>query len=328
MSRGSNIMTVSADGKGDFKSIQECINAIPVDNKNRVTIYVKSGVYKEKLVIDRPFITIIGEDPEKTILTYDDCASKLMSDGEQMGTFRSYSTLITGDYFRAENITFENTAGHRGRVGQALAAYVDADKACFKNCRFLGYQDTLFTGPLPSDAVGADKIGNVKIAGKTPKNNWQYYENCYIEGDVDFIFGAATAVFYRCEIFSKNRNKAINGYITAASTPETEKYGYVFIDCKLTGDATPGSVYLGRPWRRYAKVAFINCWMGEHIIGEGWNNWRDPEREKTVTYVEYNSKGPGARMAERVNWSRILTDEEAKTYTLENIFMGDIEWCV
>lgn len=321
-----NVVTVSADGEGDFKSIQECINAIPADNADRVIIYVKNGIYKEKLVIDKPFITIIGEDPEKTILTYDDCASKLMPNGEQMGTFRSYSTLIIGDYFRAENITFENTAGHRGRVGQALAAYVDADKACFKNCRFLGYQDTLFTGPLPPDAVDVDKIGKVKVIGTAKKNNWQYYENCYIEGDVDFIFGSATAVFYRCEIFSKNRNKNINGYITAASTPESEKYGYVFIDCRLTGDATPSSVYLGRPWRKYAKVAFINCWMGDHIIGEGWNNWRDPEREKTVTYVEYNSKGPGARMDERVKWSRILGDEEAKMYTVENIFAGDTEW--
>ena len=317
-------MLVALDGSGDYPSVQECVDAIPAGPADPVTILVKKGVYKEKLVIDKPFVTLMGENAKETVLTYDDCASKLLPGGEKMGTFGSYSTLITGDGFRAENITFENTAGQKGRAGQALAAYVDADKACFRNCRFLGYQDTLFTGPLPPDAGGSE---GMKDMNRSPaRKSRQFYDHCYLEGDVDFIFGSATAVFHQCEIFSKNRDKAINGYITAASTPESEKYGYVFMDCRLTGDAGPQSVYLGRPWRRYAKVAFLHCRMGDHIIGVGWNNWRDSERERTVSYAEYDSQGPGAKMEERATWSKILTPAEAERYRLENIFPGDNIW--
>lgn len=305
-------LIVALDGSGDYTSIQECINTIPKDNKQKITINIKEGVYKEKLIIDKPFINLIGENPQNTVLTYDDCASKLLASGEKMGTFRSYSTLITGDNFMAQNITFENTAGHVGRVGQALAAYVDSDKAYFKNCRFLGYQDTLYTGPLPWDATEKDRLEG--IDHDHTKLNRQVYDRCYIEGDVDFIFGCAMAVFDKCEIFSKDRGKDINGYITAASTPKCQDYGYIFIDCKLTSDAKAQSVFLGRPWRKYAKTAFINCWMGEHIIGRGWNNWRDPEKEKTVTYAEYGSKGPGVRMDERVSWAEALSDDEAQVY--------------
>lgn len=316
-------MVVAIDGSGDFMSVQECIDSIPENNTETVVVYIKSGIYKEKLVIDKPFVKLIGENAENTILTYDDCASKLFPNGEKMGTFNSYSTFIGGDNFTAENITFENTAGNAGRVGQALAAYVHGDRVHFKNCRFLGYQDTLFTGPLPPDIQSNDALKGIEDIS-TKGSSRQCYEKCYFEGDVDLIFGSATAVFYECEIFSKNRNKNINGYITAASTPKTEEYGYIFINCRLTSDAAPQTVYLGRPWREHAKVAFINCWMGSHIIGEGWNNWRSKEKEKTVSYVEYNSIGPGARMDERVDWSKILTSEEAEKYIEEarNIYHG------
>ncbi len=320
--------TVAQDGSGDFPSVQKCVDAIPADFEGPVGIFIRKGRYKEKLDIAKPSVTLIGEDEEKTILTYDDCAEKRMPDGGKMGTFRSYSTRITGEGFRAENITFENTAGQKGRAGQALAAYVDADKACFRNCRFLGFQDTLFTGPPPQDAgdlewLRKDKMQTISHHGS---KNRQFYDQCYLEGDVDFIFGSATAVFRNCEIFSKDRGQKVNGYITAASTPESREYGYVFMGCRLTGDAGPQSVYLGRPWRKYAKVAFLNCQMGSHIIGEGWNNWRDREREKTVAYVEYNNRGPGAKRQERVSWSRCLTPEEALKYQLEKIFPGNNSW--
>lgn len=272
-------MIVSVDGNGDFTSVQEAIDQIPENNNERVTIYIKNGVYKQKLYINKPFVKLLGEDPEKTILTYDDAAHKLLDNGEEMGTFCSYSTLIGGDDFIAENITFENSAGRGDLVGQALAVYINGDRAVFRNCRFLGHQDTLFTGPVPEEASAV--------------SNRQYYERCTIVGDVDFIFGSATAVFNKCEIISLDRNKSVNGYITAASTSEDKKYGYVFLNCKLTSEAEGNTVYLGRPWRSYSNVCFINCWMGEHIKPEGWHNWGNKENEKTARYYEYNSLGQG-----------------------------------
>lgn len=307
-----NFIIVAADGSGHFTSVQEAVDQIPDDNKERVIIYIKNGIYKEKLHINKPFVKLLGEDPEKTILTYDDAARKLLDNGEEMGTFRSYSTFIGGDDFIAENITFENSAGRGDLVGQALAIYVKGDRAVFRNCRFLGHQDTLFTGPLPGEAATV--------------SSRQYYERCTIVGDVDFIFGSATAVFNQCEIISLDRNKDVNGYITAASTPADKEYGYVFLDCKLTSDAAPNTVYLGRPWRPYSNVCFINCWMGEHIKAEGWHNWGKEENEKTARYYEYNSSGPGGNMEQRVSWSKILTDEEAKKYTISQILSGDDGW--
>lgn len=311
-------MIVSADGSGDFRKIQDAIDRVPENNKEEVAIYIKNGIYKEKLTIHKPYITLIGEEAEKTVLTYDDYARKQLPDGKEIGTFGSYSTYIGGNDFTARNITFENSAGSGEQVGQALAVYVDADRARFKNCRFLGRQDTLFTGPKPANP---GEEGETAVKG--PR---QYYESCYIEGDVDFIFGSATAVFYKCEIVSLNRNKEINGYITAAATGENERFGYVFIDCSLIANVTPESVYLGRPWRKYANVVFINCWMGHHIIRSGWDNWRDPEREKTVRYMEFGSKGPGSKLDERVKWSRILTEEQAVGYTVVGILTGTDGW--
>lgn len=311
-------MIVAADGSGDFRKLQDAIDRIPENNPEAIKIHIKAGIYKEKLSICKSNVTLVGEGAEKTILTYGDYARKQLPEGKEMGTFGSYSTYIGGPGFTAENLTFENSAGSGEHVGQALAAYVDADRASFKNCRFLGHQDTLFTGPIPS-SPGAENERDVK-------SYRQYYENCYIEGDVDFIFGSATAVFYQCEIVSLNRDKEVNGYITAASTGEKENFGYVFIDCRLTGDAAKDSVYLGRPWRKYAKVAFVNCWMGGHIISEGWHNWRDPGREKTVRYVEFGSSGPGSSREERVPWAQTLTSEQAAAYTVKNVLTGTDNW--
>jgi pectinesterase len=312
-------MIVSKDGSGDFNNLQDAIDSIPENNSEKVTIFIKEGIYKQKVFIDKPFIELIGENAEKTILTFDDSAWKLFPDGKKMGTFNSFSIFIGGDNFSAENITFENSAGTGSEVGQAVAVYADADKARFKNCRFLGCQDTLFTGPLPLKPIEGSTFGGPG-EGKPRRNLRQYYEKCFIKGDIDFIFGSATAVFNECEIFSNNRNQQVNGFITAASTPENKSSGYVFINCRLTSDAAPGSVFLGRPWRDHGKVAFINCFMGEHIKPEGWDNWNKTEAEKTVDYAEYKSYGPGAALKDRVSWSRILSDEEARQYSAENIF--------
>lgn len=323
-------MKVAADGSGDFKSIQEAINQIPPNNMEPVVIFIKKGIYKEKVKIDRPFIHLIGEKAANTIITFDDHAKKLLPNGEPMNTFNSYSIYIGGHDFTAENITFENSSGDGRIVGQAIAAYVDADRAAFKNCWFLGCQDTLFTGPLPKNPtpLGLNLIhptlgsGNEEYTGPVR----QYYTNCLIRGDIDFIFGSATAVFDNCEIFVNDRQEPINGYITAASTSPRQRFGYVFLNCKLTGEAGPSTVYLGRPWRDYAKVAFINCLMGEQIIPEGWHNWDKKEREKTVEYVEALSQGPGANDSARVKWSRVLGPNEATNYTVANILKGLDNW--
>lgn len=313
------MITVAKDGSGDFYNIADAIASITNNDKNNIEIYIKNGIYKEKIHVEKPFINLIGEDVNKTIITYDDYAKKLFPNGEVYRTFNSYTIFVGAHDFSAKNLTFENSAGDGDIVGQAVAVYVEGDKAKFKNCRLLGNQDTLFTGPLPPKPIEGNNFGG-PMEGKPRVVGRQYYENCYIEGDIDFIFGSATAIFNRCEIFSKNKNSEINGFVTAASTVEGKEFGYVFIDCKLTSNAPKETVYLGRPWRDYAKTVFINCYLGEHIRTEGWHSWDKANAEKETYYAEYKSYGPGASDLTRVSWSHILTDEEVKKYTISNIF--------
>ena len=286
--------TVAKDGSGDFKTVQEAIDAVPDFRKNTTTIFIKNGVYKEKLTLpaSKTAVTLVGEDVAKTILTYDDYASKKNRFGEEIGTTGSSSFFIFGDDFTAENITFENSAGP---VGQAVAVRIDGDKVMFRNCRFLGFQDTLYPHG---------------------ENSRQYYKDCYIEGTVDFIFGWSTAVFDNCEIYCKKGG----GYVTAASTLEGTPYGFVFRNCRLTGNAPVHSFYLGRPWRPFAKTVYLNCYLGNQIKPEGWHNWNKPEAEKQAFYAEYNSTGPGADVAARVKWAHQLQEEGLKAYTLDRIF--------
>lgn len=322
-------MIVAADGSGDFRTIQAAIDAIPPGREAPTIIWIKSGVYHEKVRIEQPMVHLIGEDPLQTILTYDDHARKIMPNGDTMHTFNSYTFYVGGSDFTAENLTFANSSGSGFIHGQAVAAYVDADRAIFRNCRFLGYQDTLFNGPLPNDppARFLNLCHPVLNFGKAvPPYVRQYFEDCYLEGDVDYIFGSATAVFNRCELSTNDRQMPVNGYIVAASTYPDQPFGYVFIDCKLGGPAAPNTVYLGRPWRNYAKTAFIHCYMGEQIINEGWHNWNKPDAEQTVCYIEYANYGPGAASPKRVKWAKTLTDDEAKAYTIENILSGPDGW--
>lgn len=283
---------VATDGSGDFKTVQEAINAVPDFRKVRTTVFIKKGTYKEKLVLaaSKNNVAFIGEDLEKTILTYDDYASKKNRFGEEKGTTGSTSFYIFGDNFTAENITFENSAG---AVGQAVAVRIDGDEVAFKKCRFLGFQDTLYPHG---------------------KQSRQYYKNCYIEGTVDFIFGWSTAVFDQCTIHCKG-----SGYITAPATEEETTYGFVFKNCKITGEKTEPTHYLGRPWRPYGKSVFVACDLGAHIKPEGWNNWRDPNKEKTAFFAEYNCTGPSAKTDNRVTWAKQLTKEEGEKYTLKTI---------
>ncbi|CAN5458353.1 hypothetical protein BH10ACI2_BH10ACI2_03370 [soil metagenome] len=284
-------ITVAADGSGNFKSVQEAIDKVPADNGKRFVIAIKPGVYKEQIRIaaNRPYVSLVGTDAEKTILTFS------LSNKEAGSTSAAYATYIAGHDFYAENITFENSFG----VGsQAVAVLAESDRAVFRHCRFLAWQDTLYA-----------------------KNGRQFYIDCYIEGHVDFIFGQAAAVFENCEIHSKG-----DGFITAPMRfAATEPAGFVFNKSRLTAENTEKGVYLGRPWRDYGRTVFLNTEMGEHIKPEGWHHWQ-PEREKTAYMAEYKSTGKGANDAVRVKWSHLLTETEAATFSTENFLKGKDGW--
>ncbi len=284
-------VVVAQDGTGNFRTLQEAVNAAANHSQTRIVIVVKSGTYEEKLVIPswKTNITLRGEDKEHTIITWNDYSGK----GE-INTFTSYTVLVQGNEFRAENITFENSAGTG--VGQAVALHVEADRCVFVNCRIVANQDTLYAGV---------------------DNSRQYYQNCYIEGTTDFIFGSATVVFDGCHIHGKK-----NSYITAASTPQRQRFGFVFRNCSITTSPETTKLYLGRPWRPYAKTVFIECNLSAGILPEGWHNWNKPDAEGTSFYAEYKSTGAGASPTTRVPWSHQLTAAEVNVYTLENIF-GD-----
>lgn len=291
---------VAKDGSGDFRSVQEAVLACRDYSEREYTIRVRNGTYREKLVIPswKARITIVGEDVDSTIVTYDDYSGKIDSTGKKINTFTSYTCLVAGNNVRVENITFVNSAG---RVGQAVALHVEGDRCVFRNCRLIGNQDThLASGD----------------------NSRQYYYGCHIEGTTDFIFGAATAFFENCTIVSKR-----NSYITAASTPAAKQYGFVFLNCSLlSSDTAANRVFLGRPWRSFAYTAFVNCTMGGHIVPEGWHNWDKPECEKTARYSEFQSSGPGANPGARVAWSRQMTAEEAGRMTAKNVLRGQDNW--
>jgi pectinesterase len=292
--------TVATDGSGDFTGVQEAINAVRVHWQEETVIYIKNGVYREKIVVpdNNNWISLIGESQEGTIITNNEHARMIGADGKEIGTFKTSVLTAGGDDFRLENLTIQNTAGVGDGIGQALALYLSGDRAVLNKVRLLSYQDTLYT-----------------CKGR------HYFNNCYIAGHVDFIFGGATAVFDECEIHSLRK-----GYITAASTEEQTACGYVFLNCKLTGAADHSTVFLGRPWRPYAHTVFINTWMGAHIKPEGWENWRNPDNERTARYAEYGSTGPGANQSSRVGWSRQLTAAEVEKLTVPYILAGADGW--
>ena len=255
--RAQTRLVVATDGSGQFKSVQEAVNAVPQTTSAVLPaiIHIKPGIYKELIYVqhEKRFVHLEGEDAQKTVLTYNLHANVPGPDGKPIGTFRTPSTIIDADDFTVENITFENSAGP---VGQALALRVDGDRVVFRNCRFLGWQDTILLN-----------------------HGRQYFEGCYIAGHVDFIFGGATAFFERCHIHCLK-----DGYITAASTPDNQPFGFVFSNCEITGESGSVKTYLGRPWRPFASVVFLNTEMSATVRPVGWNNWSQPEREKTARY--------------------------------------------
>ena len=296
---------VARDGTAEFRNINDAIEVCRAFMEYHKVIFVKKGVYKEKLIIPSWLtnIEICGEDLENTIITYDDHANIKMTtpDGKlmPMGTFRTYTLKIEGSDITIKNITIENNSA---RLGQAVALHTEGDRLQFINCRFLGHQDTIYTG-----------VGGTRL----------YFKDCYIEGTTDFIFGPSTAWFEGCTIKSK-----ANSYVTAASTPADQPYGYIFNNCKLIAAEGIDKVYLGRPWRPYAYTLFMNCELGNHINIEGWENWRNPANEKTARYAEYNNRGEGAVIDKRVAWSRQLNKKEAQKITLETVFKMTTDWVI
>lgn len=291
--------TVDKNGGGDFTTVQAAFDKVPLNNKKQVIITLRPGVYKEKLHLDssKDNVLLTSGDRFNTIITYDDHAGKRAPSGDTINTRTSWSFLVNANNFHAVNISFENSAGFN--AGQAVAVEVRGDKAMFENCRFLGHQDVLFTN--------SDK-------------SRQYYRNCYIEGTTDFIFGSATAWFERCHIHSKK-----NSHITAAATKKEQLYGYVFNECIFTADTSINKVSLGRPWQPYASVTYLRCYLDRHIIPQGWDNWKKPGNEKTARYAEYKNYGPGANTAQRVAWSRQLTDSEAAEIRLRTVLGGWVQ---
>lgn len=323
----TDTLFVSRDGTCEFRTVAEAIEVCRAFMDYHKVIFVKKGTYKEKIEMPTWLtnIEICGEDPDQTIITWDDHANIKVSDpglgttvtqqGKSMGTFRTFTLKVCGDNFTLKNITVENNSA---RLGQAVTLHVEGDKCQFINCRFLGHQDTIYTGRA---------------------HTRQYFGNCYIEGTTDFIFGPATTWFENCDIVNK-----MDSYVTAASTPADAQYGYVFNNCRvrcLTGDEAKASnrggkeitkCYLGRPWRPYGYTLFMNCELGGHIVPQGWHNWGNKDNEQTARYYEYNNRGEGAakldkkgNAPDRVAWSQQLTKKEAQKITPAEVF-GDVSW--
>lgn len=288
---------VAADGSAPFKTVQAAIMSVPSGSRdNPVIIHIAPGTYKELIYIQREksFFRLIGNDPTNTILSFNLYAGITNAEGKPIGTFKTPSTTIDADDFTAENLTFENSAGP---VGQALAIRVDGDRAAFRNCRFLGWQDTILLN-----------------------RGRQYFENCYICGHVDFIFGAATAWFEKCHIHCLR-----GGFVTAASTPVDAPYGFVFSNCRITGEPGVKSL-LGRPWRIYASTTFLNCEMSDVIQPEGWNDWKKPEAHTAARYAEYNSTGAGASPTSRPDWTHQLEKSGAQKIKMDAVLAGADGW--
>ncbi len=284
---------VAKDGSGDFNTIQQAIDASKSFPPERISIHIKNGVYKEKVKVHswNTKLSFVGESRDSTIITWDDHFDKIGRG--RNSTFHTYTLLVEGNDFHAENLTIENSAGE---VGQAVALHVEGDRVSFENCKLLGNQDTVY------------------LAGEGRR---QYFTNCYIEGTTDFIFGGSIALFVDSQIHSKR-----DSYITAASTYQEQEYGFVFKNCRLTADEQVDKVYLGRPWRNYAKTVFLHTEMGSHIEPVGWHNWNKSEAESMVYYAEYENSGPGYQPSERVGWSHQLSEVQAKSYSEEMILKG------
>ena len=302
-------VTVAKDGSGDSRSIQDAVNSLYTFKPDgRITVFVKKGVYEEKILIHgiKENLSLVGEDRDSTIIIWHDHANMPDEYGSTIGTFRTWTLRVDAPGFECENLTVINDAMTFNNpdwftdgkdnvgVGQAVALHVEADKAVFRRCNFLGFQDTIYTG--------------------NPDGR-EYFEDCHIEGTVDFIFGPATCWFERCRIHALRE-----GYLTAASTPEDHPFGYVFNRCRITSREGITGEWLGRPWRPYAYTLWKECDFDLDLDPQGWHNWGNEQNEKTARFFEYSCTGKGADRNARAPWSRELSSEEASLVTVESVF--------
>ncbi|MGO4771194.1 pectinesterase family protein [Flavobacterium sp. W22_SRS_FK3] len=298
-------IVVAADGSGNYTKIQDAFNAVQDNNSKQTIIFVKPGIYKEKLKLTaaKKNVTLLGESYQNTILTYDDYAEIAG------GTSKSFSVLIEANDFFAENITFENTISSElpqyKKGGQAVALMVNGDRAIFHNCKISGFQDTFYL----------------------KANKRTYIKDCIIDGTTDFIFGSAIALFENCFIQCRK-----DSYITAGNQEVGKnKFGFVFKNCVIMKypNSAVSKVSLGRPWGAGANAVFIHCFEDKSIIPEGWSIWsKDPENKaydnwKTTFYAEYDCYGPGSNYDNRISWSHQLKKSEASEYTKEKIFAAN-----
>ena len=304
-------------------SLQSAIDALPDDGAHAV-ITLAPGVYREKVELRRPHTTIQGCGAGETILAWDDGATDPHPDGLNRGTFRSYTLLVLAEECRLCGLTIRNDAGQRTDSGQCVALFADGDGFVCEDCTLVSTQDTLFTAPLPPKEVLKNGfLGPTQLLPRTPQRHT--YRRCVIKGDVDFIFGGAAAWFEDCDVVCIRRgSRNPGGYATAASTPEGQKYGYVFHRCRFTGEDVPdASFYLGRPWREFARTVLLECAVGPHIRPEGWDDWGKANFAQTGLYAEYGCDGPGSETTRRAAFSRRLTQEEAAAITYED-FMASL----
>lgn len=316
-----DMITIAWDGSGDFTTLQAALDAVPEDHPQPVEMRMKRGVYRERVIWTKSRITLIAE--EGTELVGGAYARQLLPNGETQNTFLTATLLISGDDVRMEGLTIRNDAGDGRQVGQAVALYAAGDRLSFLRCRLIACQDTLFCGPtlrkigrwtpgydIPRGVEGIDTL--------PPVDARQYFRDCFIQGDVDFIFGPYRVWFEGCTLYANERG----GFYTAPNTPREQPFGLVFHRCRLTGDCAPGGVYLGRPWRDDARAAFLHCEMDACVHPRGYCDWEQPFRPVTPKLCEYGSTGPGAATEGRHPRMGLLSGAEAAAYTRDAVLRG------
>lgn len=298
-------LTVAQNGSGDFRTIQQAVNALPGSGGS---IAVKPGVYREVVTIRKPHVHLYGTstDPAATRIIFDNTGPK------NGGTFNSATVFVEADNVTLDHLTIVNSAGNKG---QAVALAVTADRAIFRHVRILGAQDTLFA---------ASKYCYGDYGPCVPAR--QYFSDCYIAGNTDFIFGDSQAVFSHCELHGISGKGVM--YTAQDRHNNVQPSGYIFDHCRLTAAPDAGRIALGRPWRPHAAVVFLNTQIDAPVIPAGWLEWPrfGVPSLPTAFYAEYNSTGPGADPATREPYAHLLSAAEAARWNPERFLAGTDNW--